>query len=108
MEATCSKFISAGLGSNVNYIGISQQVFGSGPMALRHPVGPNAMPFLGWRTAMNDEEWVNWGALDDDAWYGRVRSDFGLDAHPQRSAASCGRLVIRLSPEEVRSPLVPV
>jgi hypothetical protein len=52
-------------------------------MALRHPVGPNAMPFLGWRTAMNDEEWVNWGALDDDAWYDRVRSDFGLDAHPR-------------------------
>ena len=47
---------------------------------LRHPVGPDALPFLSWRKAMSDEEWVNWGALDDEAWYDRVQADFGLDA----------------------------
>lgn len=31
----------------------------------------------------NDEEWVDWGALDDDAWYRRVQSDFGMDARPR-------------------------
>ena len=50
---------------------------------LRHPVGPDAAPFLGWRSSMNDEEWVAWGALDDDAWYDRVKADFGLDARPK-------------------------
>ncbi len=47
---------------------------------LRHPVGPDAEPFLAWRKSMSDEEWVSWGALDDDAWYARVQADFGMDA----------------------------
>ena len=49
---------------------------------LRHPVGPDAAPFLGWRSQMSDEAWVDFGALDDDAWYDRVKLDFGLDARP--------------------------
>ena len=28
--------------------------------------------FLAWRASMNDEQWVEWGALPDDAWYERV------------------------------------
>ena len=47
---------------------------------LRHPVGPDAEPFLEWRAGMTDEEWVGWAAVDDDAWYDSVESDFGLDA----------------------------
>jgi hypothetical protein len=31
---------------------------------------------------MSDEEWVDWGALDDDAWYERLKADFGMDARP--------------------------
>jgi NAD(P)-dependent dehydrogenase (short-subunit alcohol dehydrogenase family) len=54
----------------------------SGTWQLRHPVGPDAAPFLGWRQSMNDEEWVNWGALDEDSWYERVKADFGIDARP--------------------------
>ena len=50
---------------------------------LRHPVGPDAAPFIAWREAMSDEEWVAWGALDDDAWYAAVQADFGLDARPK-------------------------
>jgi NAD(P)-dependent dehydrogenase (short-subunit alcohol dehydrogenase family) len=34
----------------------------SGTWRLRHPVGPDAEGFLGWREAMNDEEWVEWGS----------------------------------------------
>lgn len=52
----------------------------SGTWQLRHPVGPDAVGFLGWRAAMSDEAWVDWGALDDDAWYDRVQADFGMDA----------------------------
>jgi NAD(P)-dependent dehydrogenase (short-subunit alcohol dehydrogenase family) len=50
---------------------------------LRHPVGPDAAPFLGWRRAMSDEAWVALGALADDAWYARIEADFGMDARPQ-------------------------
>jgi hypothetical protein len=49
----------------------------SGTWQLRHPVGPDAEGFLGWREAMSDEEWVDWGALDDDGWYARLKADFG-------------------------------
>jgi NAD(P)-dependent dehydrogenase (short-subunit alcohol dehydrogenase family) len=54
----------------------------SGTWQLRHPVGPDAAPFLDYRKSMSDQDWVDWGALDDDAWYDRVKADFGLDARP--------------------------
>lgn len=50
---------------------------------LRHPVGPDAAFFLGWRKGMCDEDWVAVGALDDSAWYDRIQADFGMDARPQ-------------------------
>jgi NAD(P)-dependent dehydrogenase (short-subunit alcohol dehydrogenase family) len=49
---------------------------------LRHPVGPDAAPFLGWRRSMSDEAWIELGALDDAAWYDRIEADFGIDARP--------------------------
>ena len=47
---------------------------------LRYPVGPDAEPFLAWRASMNDEQWVDWAATDDESWYASVERDFGLDA----------------------------
>ncbi len=47
---------------------------------LRHPVGPDAEPFIQWRASMTDEEWVDWNAASDDDWYKSVEQDFGLDA----------------------------
>jgi len=54
---------------------------------LRHPVGPDAEGFLAWRRSMTDEEWIEWNALEDDAWYERVERDFGLKARPLVSGA---------------------
>ena len=54
----------------------------SGTLKLRHPVGPDALPFLGWRQSMSDEAWISLGSLDDDAWYKRVSADFGMAIHP--------------------------
>ena len=51
---------------------------------LRHPVGPDAEPFLGWRKSMTDEEWVSLHSSDDDTWYARIQSDFGMDSRPKR------------------------
>ena len=50
---------------------------------LRYPTGPDAEPFLGWRAGMTDEEWVEWGAADDQTWYDAVERDFGFDARPK-------------------------
>jgi NAD(P)-dependent dehydrogenase (short-subunit alcohol dehydrogenase family) len=50
---------------------------------LRHPVGPDAAGFLGWRSQMTDEEWIALNATDDDTWYRRIESDFGLDTRPK-------------------------
>jgi hypothetical protein len=63
-----------------------REIIESGTWQLRHPVGPDAEPFLRWRESMTDEEWITWGALDDDAWYDRVQNDFGLDARPKKHA----------------------
>lgn len=47
---------------------------------LRHPVGPDAEPFIAWRASMSDEEWVDWNATTDENWYNSVENDFGLNA----------------------------
>ena len=52
----------------------------SGTWKLRHPIGPDAEPFLQWRKSMTDEEWVDWNATNDENWYKAVEQDFGLNA----------------------------
>ena len=65
-----------------------REIIESGTQKLRHPVGADAEGFLGWRASMTDEEWVEWGALPDEAWYERVAKDFGLDARAKRRPAT--------------------
>ena len=46
---------------------------------LRHPVGPDAIPFLGWRGSMTDEQWVDWNAAEDEEWFNAVQNTFGMN-----------------------------
>ena len=57
-----------------------REIIESGTWQLRHPAGPDAAPFLAWRAAMTDEQWVAYNAADDEGWYAAVQNDFGLDA----------------------------
>ena len=57
-----------------------RHIIESGTWQLRHLPGPNAAPFVGWRAWMTDEQWEDWNALGDDAWYEAVQRDFGMDA----------------------------
>jgi NAD(P)-dependent dehydrogenase (short-subunit alcohol dehydrogenase family) len=50
---------------------------------LRHPVGPDALPFLEWRGQLKDEEWVDLNSADDETWYARIERDFGMDTRPK-------------------------
>lgn len=59
------------------------EVAESGSWQLRHPVGPDAIPFLQWRGQMTDEEWVDLNASDDETWHRRFERDFGVDARPK-------------------------
>ncbi len=56
------------------------EVAESSSWKLRHPVGPDAEPFLGWRASLTDEDWVDWHAANDDDWYNAVEQSFGLNA----------------------------
>jgi len=56
-----------------------RQIVESGTWQLRHPVGPDAEPFLGWRASMDDEKWIQWGAQSDSEWLKAVKADFGMD-----------------------------
>ena len=56
-----------------------REIVESGTWQLRHPVGPDAQPFLGWRGSMTDEKWVQWGAQNDSDWLKSVKADFGMD-----------------------------
>ena len=61
-----------------------REIIENDSQTLRHPAGPDAEAFLGWPASMSDQDWIEWGALADDAWYERVSSDFGLDARSKR------------------------
>ncbi|WP_109486576.1 SDR family oxidoreductase [Occallatibacter savannae] len=63
------------------------EIVESGTWQLRHPVGPDAAPFLGWRNSMTDEQWADLNASDDEVWYDRILRDFGLDTRPKTVAA---------------------
>jgi NAD(P)-dependent dehydrogenase (short-subunit alcohol dehydrogenase family) len=54
-----------------------------GTAQLRHPTGPDALPFLGWRGSMTDEQWVELNGADDDTWYARIERDFGMATRPK-------------------------
>ena len=56
-----------------------REIVESGTWQLRHPVGPDAEPFLGWRASMDDENWVHWSAQSDADWLKAVKADFGMD-----------------------------
>jgi NAD(P)-dependent dehydrogenase (short-subunit alcohol dehydrogenase family) len=71
--------LSAGAGQPIAVAQKVREIVESGTWQLRHPVGPDAAPFLGWRGAMNDEAWVQWGAQSDSDWVKAVKADFGMD-----------------------------
>ncbi len=59
------------------------EIIESGTWQLRHPVGPDALPFLNWRKSMTDEQWVDLNGADDDTWYERMERDFGMAIRPR-------------------------
>lgn len=63
-----------------------REIIESGTWQLRHPVGPDAVPFLEWRKSMTDEEWVQLNAADDQTWYTRMERDFGMAIRPRPEA----------------------
>mgnify|MGYP001825575048 CR=1 FL=1 len=49
------------------------------PETFRHPVGPDAEPYLGWRASLSDEAWIDWLSADDDTWFDQIQNNFGYD-----------------------------
>jgi NAD(P)-dependent dehydrogenase (short-subunit alcohol dehydrogenase family) len=60
-----------------------REIIEIGTWQLRHPVGPDALPLLGWRNSMTDEQWVELHGADDDTWYARLEGDFGMVIRPR-------------------------
>jgi NAD(P)-dependent dehydrogenase (short-subunit alcohol dehydrogenase family) len=63
------------------------EVAESGTWIMRHPVGPDAIPFLQWRKSMTDEEWVELHGGDDATWNTRMARDFGGEQKGNAAAA---------------------
>ncbi|MEO6720870.1 MAG: hypothetical protein ABIN67_10895 [Ferruginibacter sp.] len=51
---------------------------------LRYSVGPDAVPFLGRRASMTDEQWIDWNAQSDEDWCKAVETDFGLNVRREK------------------------
>ena len=56
------------------------EIASNGTWQLRHPVGPDAEPYLGWRSSLSDEAWIDFQSADDETWYNAIERDFGLNA----------------------------
>lgn len=59
-----------------------KEIIASNRWQLRYPVGPDAAGLLGWRASLSDEDFVNFGAMNDEAFCEYVLSNFGLDVRP--------------------------
>jgi NAD(P)-dependent dehydrogenase (short-subunit alcohol dehydrogenase family) len=59
------------------------EIVKSGTWQLRHSVGPDARPFLEWRSQMTDEAWVALNAGDDETWFRSVQGDSDPDSRPK-------------------------
>lgn len=57
-------------------------VIESGTWQIRHIVGPDVEPFLEWRNSLTDEQWADFGTLDDAGWYESIEGAFGMDLRP--------------------------
>jgi NAD(P)-dependent dehydrogenase (short-subunit alcohol dehydrogenase family) len=64
------------------------EVAESGTWTMRHPVGPDAIPFLQWRKDMTDEEWAELNGADDATWDAKMAKDFGGPAPEERASAA--------------------
>ncbi len=71
--------MAAGAGQPLLVAQKIREIVESGTRQLRHPVGPDAAPFLGWRASMNDETWIEWSAQSDSDWLNSVKATFGMD-----------------------------
>jgi NAD(P)-dependent dehydrogenase (short-subunit alcohol dehydrogenase family) len=56
-----------------------REIVDSGTWQLRHPVGPDAGPFLAWRSSLTDEQWVNYWSQSDAEWRAAMLRDFGME-----------------------------
>ncbi len=65
------------------------EIIESDTWQLRHPVGPDALPFLQWRASMTDEEWVKLGSLHNEDWYNSMHQTFGVDFRPTEVTIPC-------------------
>ncbi len=72
---------------------VIKDVIESGTWKLRHPAGPDAEPFLAWRAAMTDEEWIGFNTLDAEGFRERVKQDFGLELEAGGADAPVRRAV---------------
>jgi NAD(P)-dependent dehydrogenase (short-subunit alcohol dehydrogenase family) len=48
------------------------EVVDSGTWQLRHPVGPDVLPLIHWRTQMTDEDWVDTNSGDDAFFFAKL------------------------------------
>jgi NAD(P)-dependent dehydrogenase (short-subunit alcohol dehydrogenase family) len=56
-----------------------RDIVDSGTWQLRHPIGPDAAPFLAWRSTLTDEQWVDYWAQSDTDWCAAIRRDLGME-----------------------------
>ena len=67
-------------GNDVSHISTKiREVIESGTWVLRHPAGPDAAPFLGWRASMTDEVFTDYGAQSDADWIAQTAREFGMN-----------------------------
>jgi hypothetical protein len=59
------------------------EIIESGTRQLRHPVGPDAEPYIASRRTATDEDYVALHLSDDDTWYEAMEKNTGMSIRPK-------------------------
>jgi NAD(P)-dependent dehydrogenase (short-subunit alcohol dehydrogenase family) len=68
-----------------------RDIVASDDWQLRHPGGPAAAGIMAWRASLTDEQYIAFGALDDNAWCEFVEKNMGLNVRRHLAPAASPR-----------------
>jgi NAD(P)-dependent dehydrogenase (short-subunit alcohol dehydrogenase family) len=61
---------------------VVKNIIESDTTQLRHTAGPDALPLLGWRSSLTDEDWINSVMVDEQTWAAGMKEGLHLEVMP--------------------------
>lgn len=73
---------------------VIKNIIESDTTQLRHTAGPDALPLIGWRNSLTDEDWVNSVTVDEQTWAIGMKEGLNLNVMPFMNKASQAAILL--------------